>query len=98
MMNRIVKNLWLGSQHDADELVGNNPEKITAILNVRGPDAYKPPGRDQSAEHPGKGYKWIPAPDTGVIYPEHVREALVWLQEQTEKRERFLIHCKHAIS
>jgi hypothetical protein len=36
MMQRIVNNLWLGSQHDADELVRHNPEKITAILNVRG--------------------------------------------------------------
>jgi GGDEF domain-containing protein len=98
MMDQIIKNLWLGSQQDADELVRNNPEKITAILNVRGPDAYKPPGRDQAAEHPGKAYKWIPAPDTGVIYPEHVKEALLWLQEQTDKGERILIHCKHGIS
>src|SRR6266436_7527411 len=98
MMDHVINNLWLGSQQDADELVRNNPEKITAILNVRGPDAYKPPGRDQTSEHPGKAYKWIPAPDTGVIYPEHVREALVWLQEQTDKRERILIHCKHGIS
>jgi GGDEF domain-containing protein len=98
MMDHIVNNLWLGSQQDADELVRNNPEKITAILNVRGADAYKPPGRDQSSEHPGKAYKWIPAPDTGVIYPEHVKEALVWLQEQTDKRERILIHCKYGIS
>src|SRR6266852_1586246 len=98
MMDHIVNNLWLGSQQDADELVRNNPEKITAILNVRGADAYKPPGRDQSAEHPGKAYKWIPAPDTGVIHPEHVREALVWLQEQTDKGERILIHCKYGIS
>ncbi len=98
MIDHVINNLWLGSQQDADELVRNNPEKITAILNVRGPDAYKPPGRDQASEHPGKAYKWIPAPDTGVIYPEHVREALVWLQEQTEKRERILIHCKHGIS
>ena len=97
-MDHIVNNLWLGSQQDADELVRNNPEKITAILNVRGADAYKPPGRDQSAEHPGKAYKWIPAPDTGVIYPEHVREALAWLQEQTDKGERILIHCKYGIS
>jgi GGDEF domain-containing protein len=97
-MDHIVNNLWLGSQQDADELVPNNPEKITAILNVRGADAYKPPGRDQSAEHPGKVYKWIPAPDTGVIYPAHVKEALVWLQEQTDKRERILIHCKYGIS
>ena len=98
MMDHIVNNLWLGSQQDADELVRNNPEKITAILNVRGADAYKPPGRDQASEHPGKAYKWIPAPDTGVIYPEHVKEALVWLQEQTDKRERILIHCKYGIS
>jgi len=98
MMDHIVNNLWIGSQQDADELVRNNPEKITAILNVRGPDDYKPPGRDQSAEHPGKAYKWIPAPDTGVIYPEHVKEALLWLQEQTDKGERILIHCKHGIS
>src|SRR6266436_4699482 len=97
-MHHIINNLWLGSQQDADELVRNNPEKITAILNVRGPDAYKPPGRDQSSEHPGKAYKWIPAPDTGVIYPEHVREALLWLREQTDKGERILIHCKHGIS
>ena len=96
MMNHIVNNLWLGSQHDADELVHKNPEKITAILNVRGPDAYHPPGRDQAAEHPGKAYKWIPAPDIGIIYPRHVKEALVWLREQT--RERILIHCKHGIS
>ena len=97
-MDHIINNLWLGSQQDADELVRNNPEKITAILNVRGPDDYKPPGRDQASEHPGKAYKWIPAPDTGVIYPEHVKEALVWLQEQTDKRERILIHCKYGIS
>ena len=51
-MHHIVNNLWLGNQHDADELVRNNPEKITAILNVRGADAYYPPGRDQAAEHP----------------------------------------------
>jgi len=98
MMDHIINNLWLGSQQDADELVRNNPEKITAILNVRGADDYKPPGRDQAAEHPGKAYKWIPAPDTGVIYPEHVKEALVWLQEQTDKHERILIHCKYGIS
>jgi GGDEF domain-containing protein len=96
MMHHIVENLWLGSQQDADELVRKNPEKITAILNVRGPDAYYPPGRDQSAEHPGKGYKYIPAPDIGVIYPGHVKEALAWLHEQT--RERILIHCKYGIS
>jgi len=98
MMDHIINNLWIGSQQDADELVRSNPEKITAILNVRGADAYKPPGRDQASEHPGKAYKWIPAPDTGVIYPEHVKEALVWLQEQTDKGERILIHCKHGIS
>ncbi len=98
MMDHIVNNLWLGSQQDADELVRNNPEKITAILNVRGADAYKPPGRDQASEHPGKAYRWIPAPDTGVIYPEHVKEALLWLQEQAGKRERILIHCKYGIS
>ena len=97
-MDHIINNLWLGSQQDADELVHNNPEKITAILNVRGADAYKPPGRDQASEHPDKMYKWIPAPDTGVIYPEHVKEALLWLQEQTDKRERILIHCKYGIS
>ena len=97
-MNRIVNNLWLGGQQDADELVRKNPEKITAILNVRGVDAYDPPGRDQSAEHPGKAYKWIPAPDSGVVYAGHVREALVWLQEQTDKGERILIHCKYGIS
>src|SRR5260221_13311546 len=98
MMDHIVNNLWLGSQQDADELVRNNPEKITAILNVRGADAYKPPGRDQASEHPGKAYRWIPAPDTGVIYPEHVKEALLWLQEQAGKRERILIHWKYGIS
>src|SRR4029077_5315430 len=98
MMDHIINNLWLGSQQDSDALVRNNPEKITAILNVRGADAYKPPGRDQASEHPGKAYKWIPAPDTGVIYPEHVKEALVWLQEQTDKGERILIHCKYGIS
>jgi GGDEF domain-containing protein len=97
-MHHIVNNLWLGSQQDADDLVNNNPEKITAILNVRGPDAYHPPGRDQSALHPGKAYKWIPAPDTGVLSPDHVREAVLWLQEQTEKQQRILIHCKHGIS
>lgn len=98
MMHHIVDNLWLGSQHDADELVRRNPENITAILNVRGPDAYNPPGRDQSAEHPGKAYKWIPAPDTGVIGPKHVMEAVAWLKEQTANGERILIHCKHGIS
>ena len=96
MMHHIVNNLWLGSQHDADELVRNNPEQITAILNVRGRDAYHPGGRDQAAEHPGKAYKYIPAPDIGVLYPGHVKEALAWLHEQT--RERILIHCKYGIS
>lgn len=98
VMDHIVNNLWLGSQQDADELVRSNPENITAILNVRGPDAYTPPGRDQSAEHPGKAYKWIPAPDIGIVYPRHVKEALAWLEEQTDKGERILIHCKHGIS
>src|SRR5208283_1719398 len=98
MISRIVNNLWLGSQRDADEIVRKNPEKITAILNVRGVDAYHPPGRDQSAEHPGKAYKWIQAPDIGHIYPKHVQEALRWLQEQTDNGERILIHCKHGIS
>jgi GGDEF domain-containing protein len=97
-MDHIINNLWLGGQQDADELVHHNPEEITAILNVRGPDAYQPPGRDQSAEHQGKAYKWIAAPDTGLISPDHVREALAWLQQQTEKRERILIHCKYGIS
>lgn len=97
-MQRIVNNLWLGSQDDADKLVRHNPEKITAILNVRGTDAYYPPGRDQSAEHPGKAYKWIPAPDIGTISPKHVREALAWLREQTDKNERILLHCKYGIS
>ena len=97
-MNHIVNNLWLGGQHDADELIHSNPQKITAILNVRGPDAYKPPGRDQSAEHPGKAYKFIPAPDSGLIAARHIKEALDWLREQTEKRQRILIHCKHGIS
>ena len=98
MIDHIINNLWLGSQQEADELVRNNPEKITAILNVRGADAYRPPGRDQASEHPGKAYKWIPAPDTGVVSPEHVKEALLWLQEQTDNRERILIHCKYGIS
>jgi len=97
-MQHIVNNLWLGSQDDADKLVRHNPEKITAILNVRGADAYHPPGRDQSAEHPGKAYKWIPAPDIGTISPKHVREALAWLREQTDKNERILLHCKYGIS
>ena len=98
MMHHIVKNLWLGSQNDADQLIRKNPEKITAILNVRGPDAYDPPGRDQAAEHPGKAYKWIPAPDIGTLSAKQVREALLWLREQTDKQERILIHCKHGIS
>jgi predicted protein tyrosine phosphatase/GGDEF domain-containing protein len=98
MMHLIVNNLWLGSQQDADELVRNNPEQITAILNVRGRDAYHPAGRDQTAEHPGKAYKYIPAPDIGIIYPKQVREALIWLQEQTDKGQRILIHCMHGIS
>ena len=98
VMQHIVNNLWLGGQDDADKLVCHNPEKITAILNVRGADAYHPPGRDQSAEHPGKAYKWIPAPDIGTISPKHVREALVWLREQTDKNERILLHCKYGIS
>src|ERR1022692_1608276 len=97
-MNHIVNNLWLGSQQDADDLVGNNPANITAILNVRGVDAYHPLGRDQSAQHPTKAYRYIPAPDIAVIYPKHVKEALDWLREQTEKAERVLIHCKHGIS
>ena len=98
MMNHIVNNLWLGSQQDADDLVRSNPEHITAILNVRGPDAYRPAGRDQSAEHPGKSYKWIPAADIGVLSPLHTSEAVVWLQEQTDKGKHILIHCKHGIS
>jgi GGDEF domain-containing protein len=98
VMQHIVNNLWLGGQDDADKLVRHNPEKITAILNVRGSDAYYPPGRDQSAEHPGKAYKWIPAPDIGTISPKHVREALAWLREQTDKNERILLHCRYGIS
>jgi Dual specificity phosphatase, catalytic domain/Diguanylate cyclase, GGDEF domain len=97
-MHHIINNLWLGSQEDADALISNNPEQITAILNVRGADAYTPPGRDQSAEHPGKAYKWIPAPDIGSVSPKHVRWALSWLREQTEKGERILVHCKFGIS
>lgn len=97
-MHHIINNLWLGSQADADQLIRHNPEQITAILNVRGPDAYHPPGRNQSADHPGKAYKWIPAPDTGVVSPAHVEEAVAWLQEQTAKGQRILIHCKHGIS
>src|SRR5258707_1216699 len=98
MMNHIVNNLWLGSQDDADELVRKNPEKITAILNVRGPDAYDPPGRNQAAEHPGKAYKWIQAPDIETISAKHVREALLWLREHSNNGEQILIHCKHGIS
>ena len=75
-MDQIVKYLWLGSQRDADELARKNPEGITAILNVRGPDAYEPQGRNQSIEHPGKAYKWIPAPDTGVVSARHVKDAV----------------------
>jgi GGDEF domain-containing protein len=97
-MHHIVRNLWLGNQQDADKLIRKNPENITAILNVRGPDAYYPPGRDQSSEHPGKAYKYIPAPDTGFLAPKHVKEALLWLQEQTAQGARILIHCKHGIS
>jgi len=97
-MNHIVNNLWLGSQQDADALVRNNRENITAILNVRGPDAYRPAGRDQSAEHPGKSYKWIPAPDIGIISPAHTKQALLWLQEQTDHDKRILFHCMHGIS
>lgn len=97
-MNHIVNNLWLGSQRDADALVRENRENITAILNVRGPDAYRPPGRDQSAEHPGMAYKWIPAPDIGVISPVHTSQAILWLQEQTSNDKRILIHCMHGVS
>lgn len=97
-MDHIVENLWLGGQQDADDLIRNNPENITAILNVRGPDAYQPPGRNQSAEHPGKAYKWIPAPDTGLVSPRHVKEAVAWLHEQSEKQHRILIHCMFGIS
>jgi GGDEF domain-containing protein len=97
-MDRIVNNLWLGSQRDADELARKNPEGITAILNVRGPDAYEPQGRNQSIEHPEKAYKWIPAPDTGVVSARHVKDALFWLREQTERGARILIHCKYGIS
>ena len=97
-MDHVIHNLWLGGQKDADDLVRHNPEKITAILNVRGSDAYQPPGRDQSAEHPDTAYKWIPAPDTGLISPGHVREAIRWLQEQTDKQHRILVHCMFGIS
>jgi len=98
MMHRIVNNLWLGGQQDADELVRNNPQKITAILNVRGSDAYDPPGRDQAGEHPGKAYRWIPAPDVGILYPKHVKEAVAWLQEQADKGARILVHCRCGVS
>jgi len=97
-MDHVIHNLWLGGQRDADELVRHNPEKITAILNVRGSDAYQPPGRDQSAEHPDKAYKWIPAPDTGLISAGHVREAVRWLREQSERQHRILVHCMFGIS
>ncbi|MGA9352780.1 MAG: diguanylate cyclase [Terriglobales bacterium] len=97
-MDHIVENLWLGGQQDADNLIRNNPENITVILNVRGPDAYQPPGRNQSAEHPGKAYKWIPAPDTGLVSPGHVKEAVAWLQQQSTKQHRTLIHCMFGIS
>jgi predicted protein tyrosine phosphatase len=97
-MDHIVSNLWLGDQRDADRLIRMNPDGITAILNVRGPDAYKPAGRDQSADHPGKAYKWIPAPDTGVVSPKNVKQAVAWLREQTDKGARILIHCKYGIS
>lgn len=98
LMDWIVNNLWLGSQRDADELARKNPEGITAILNVRGPDAYEPQGRNQSIEHPGKAYKWIPAPDSGVVSARHVKDAVFWLREQTERGARVLIHCKYGIS
>jgi GGDEF domain-containing protein len=97
-MDHIINNLWLGGQRDADELVRHNPENITGILNVRGSDAYQPPGRDQSEEHPGKTYKWIPAPDTGLISPGHVREAVRWIEEQTAQQHRILVHCMFGIS
>ena len=97
-MHHIVDNLWLGNQEDADALIRHNPDAITAILNVRGPDAYRPAGHDQSAEHPGKAYKWIPAPDTGKVWPGHVAEAVAWLAQQTLDGRRILIHCKFGIS
>ncbi len=97
-MDHIVNNLWLGGQRDADQLIRSNPENITAILNVRGADAHQPPGRDQSAEHPGKAYKWISAPDTGLIISRHICEAQGWLQEQIHNRERILVHCMFGIS
>jgi len=97
-MDHIVNNLWLGSQKDADDLIRHNSENITAILNVRGSDAYQPPGRDQSTQHPGKAYKWIPAPDTGHVSPTHVREAVAWLEEQTAEQHRILLHCMFGIS
>ena len=97
-MHHIINNLWLGSQQDADTLIRNNPENITAILNVRGPDEYLPPGRDQSAEHAGKPYKWIPAPDTQRLSQAHVDAAVAWLTEQTKHGHRILIHCMYGIS
>ena len=97
-MDHIIHNLWLGSQEDADRLVRKNPEGITAILNVRGPDAYRPPGRDQSGDHPGKAYKWIPSPDNGRLSAANVNEAVAWLREQTAANAHILIHCKHGIS
>jgi GGDEF domain-containing protein len=97
-MNQIVHNLWLGGQADADDLIRDNPDRITAILNVRGVDAYTPAGRNQAAEHKGKAYLYIPAPDIGIVYPRQVLEANRWLQEQTEKGERILIHCKQGVS
>ncbi len=97
-MDHIIHNLWLGGQKDADELIRRNPEQITAILNVRGADAYQPPGRDQSAEHAGRAYKWIPAPDTGLISPGHVREAVRFLEQQTKEQRRILVHCMFGIS
>jgi len=97
-MDHIVKNLWLGSQSDADQLRLRNPEGITAILNVRGSDSYQPPGRDQSAEFPGMAYKWIPVPDTGLVSPTQLRAGVRWLREQTGKRQRILVHCMFGIS
>ena len=97
-MDHIVNNLWLGSQKDADGLIRHNPAGITAILNVRGPDAYQPPGRNQSALHSDKAYKWIPAPDTGHVSPTHVREALAWLEDRTAEQHHILLHCMFGIS
>ena len=97
-MNHIINNLWLGSQHDADVLVHTNPDSITAILNLRGSDCYKPPGRDQAAEHPNVAYKWIPIADNGAVSPEHLLDALTWLQEQTTAGKRILIHCYVGVS